>query len=288
MDIKVFYYFQTVYEEQNIHTAAKKLYISPQGLGKIIKALEEEMGAALLTRTKKGVVATESGKIFYEKSKQFTKEIQEMKREIAMMNREKNELRIGFSAGTLKAISLQRIFDYQKLYPEQRIIWGENENEIVLRGIKEDTIDYGFVTSKIEDSLFQQMELIRLPILLLVYEGHPFWKENEVSMDMLQKEDMIVMNEQYHIYYDFMRSCQMHGFLPNICAKTMDGETLYHLCEQKVGLALCPAFPNPSFHHLKAIPFKENYQWKIYGTWKKRTKQRNCLMAFQSFCKDKL
>ena len=32
MDIKVFYYFQTVYEEQNIHTAAKKLYISPQGL----------------------------------------------------------------------------------------------------------------------------------------------------------------------------------------------------------------------------------------------------------------
>ncbi len=34
MDTKAFYYFQAVYEESNIHTAARKLHISPQGLGK--------------------------------------------------------------------------------------------------------------------------------------------------------------------------------------------------------------------------------------------------------------
>ena len=39
MDTKAFYYFQAVYEERNIHTAARKLYISPQGLGKNIKML---------------------------------------------------------------------------------------------------------------------------------------------------------------------------------------------------------------------------------------------------------
>ena len=62
MDTKAFYYFQAVYEERNIHTAARKLYISPQGLGKNIKMLESELNAELFIRTKSGVIPTETGK----------------------------------------------------------------------------------------------------------------------------------------------------------------------------------------------------------------------------------
>lgn len=43
MDTKNLYYFQIVFEEGNIRTAAQKLYISPQGLGKVIKGLEIEL-----------------------------------------------------------------------------------------------------------------------------------------------------------------------------------------------------------------------------------------------------
>lgn len=70
MDTKALYYFQAVYEEGNIHTAAKKRFISPQGLGKIIKGLEAELGGLLFVRTKTGVVPTESGKYLYEKKPQ--------------------------------------------------------------------------------------------------------------------------------------------------------------------------------------------------------------------------
>lgn len=54
LDIKAFYYFQAVYEEGNLHTAAKKMYISPQGLGKIIKVLEDDLETTLFIRTPKG------------------------------------------------------------------------------------------------------------------------------------------------------------------------------------------------------------------------------------------
>lgn len=43
MDTKNLYFFQVVFEEGNIRTAAQKLYISPQGLGKIIKGIEQEL-----------------------------------------------------------------------------------------------------------------------------------------------------------------------------------------------------------------------------------------------------
>ena len=35
MDTKHLEYFRIVYEEKSIHAAAKKLFISPQGLGRI-------------------------------------------------------------------------------------------------------------------------------------------------------------------------------------------------------------------------------------------------------------
>ncbi len=70
--------FQTVYEEHNLQTAANKLFLSPQGLSKIIKGLEDECGSLLFVRTKDGLIPTESGKVFYEKSQKIIKDINEM------------------------------------------------------------------------------------------------------------------------------------------------------------------------------------------------------------------
>lgn len=50
MDTKNLYFFQVVFEEGNIRTAAQKLYISPQGLGKIIKGIEQELDCQLFTQ----------------------------------------------------------------------------------------------------------------------------------------------------------------------------------------------------------------------------------------------
>jgi DNA-binding transcriptional LysR family regulator len=64
MNTRNFKCFQVVYEERNLQVAAGKLFLSPQGLSKIIKNLEEEVATPLFFRSKEGVVPTESGKIF--------------------------------------------------------------------------------------------------------------------------------------------------------------------------------------------------------------------------------
>ena len=54
--------FQAVYEEKSVSRAARRLFITPQGLSKIIRQLEEELQASLFVRTARGMEATESGK----------------------------------------------------------------------------------------------------------------------------------------------------------------------------------------------------------------------------------
>ena len=43
--------FQVVYQERSMNQAAKKLYITSQGLGRIIQNLEKELGVQLFERS---------------------------------------------------------------------------------------------------------------------------------------------------------------------------------------------------------------------------------------------
>ena len=67
MNTKILKCFQTVYEEKNLGRAARRLYITPQGLSKNIRQLEEELGSSLFLRTAQGMEPTE-GDIFSMKS----------------------------------------------------------------------------------------------------------------------------------------------------------------------------------------------------------------------------
>ena len=71
MNIKELEYFKTVCQHKSITKAAHALYMTPQGLSKIIKNIESEMGASLLNRTGTGISLTEAGAYLYAKLPEF-------------------------------------------------------------------------------------------------------------------------------------------------------------------------------------------------------------------------
>ena len=58
MNIKDFNVFITVAREQNLTKASKVLYMTPQGISKIIKNMESECDCELFERTGGGMVPT--------------------------------------------------------------------------------------------------------------------------------------------------------------------------------------------------------------------------------------
>lgn len=60
MNQKQLQYFVTVYQTQNIKTAADRLFVSRQGVSKVIRLLEEELGQPLFVALHQNVWGTNS------------------------------------------------------------------------------------------------------------------------------------------------------------------------------------------------------------------------------------
>lgn len=255
-----------------MHRAAEHLFISAQGLGKIIKNLEHEYNTTFFVRSQNGVIPTDSAKLFYDWSKELVLQDAHIKTEINNFNNGINRLRIGCASGILKAIQLKTILDFANSNKTLHVEWSEYSNEEVINKLLNYDIEYGIVVGLHDYPNLEQVKLCQCNLVLYVYEGHPYYEKEKIPLDMLRDENIIIMNESFHIYNDFIKACKIKGFTPNIKAKTMDGGTLMHLCRQKIGIAISPKFEDEAPAGLKAIAFEEPYHWDIYGTFRKNSK----------------
>jgi DNA-binding transcriptional LysR family regulator len=270
MNTKNFKCFQIVYEEKNITSAANKLFLSPQGLSKIIKALEEECGTALFVRTKEGLIPTESGKIFYEKSKEVTKNLNEMFSQIQAQGSKDKRFKIGFSLGTIRVVNIANLRKVMEAYPEISGSWRERVNAEVRHQVANGDIDFGIVVGIPKDKGLKAVRLCSLEVVLYVYNGHRLWNAEEVSLSDLRDEQIISMNENYHIYHDFVNACHIEDFNPSIIAKVGEGESIYTLVKNKVGIGISPRFLKEDAS-VRAIKIKDAYSWDIYGIYREES-----------------
>ena len=282
--------FEAVYQEKSIRRAARRLYITPQGLGKNIRTLEAELETVLFERTKQGMRPTQSADFLYGRTKKIIQELEELENGVRQLENRKIVLRIGCACGVFNVLPFELILNFMRENPHIRVEWNEYSNEEVKSMLEDSRLEYGFIVGKHEGDDMIQRKLDGREILLLVFEGHPLYEKESVNVEMLREENMILMNEHFHMYHDFASICCAKGFTPNIIAKTSDGAVLYKLCRQKIGLAVIPEFMLEDFRmeHMRAIPFEEHMTWEVFGVYKEDTKNYETIQQFDCFLKQKV
>ncbi|MEU5102387.1 MULTISPECIES: LysR family transcriptional regulator [unclassified Streptomyces] len=99
IDTRLLRYFVAVAEEGNLTRAARRLFVSQPALTKQIKQLEDQLGAALFTRSRSGMALTEPGRALAERAPALLAEWDGILRETkAAAGRAARVLRVGFVA----------------------------------------------------------------------------------------------------------------------------------------------------------------------------------------------
>lgn len=262
-----------------MQVAASKLFLSPQGLSKIIKSLEDECGTALFIRSKEGFVPTESGKLFYEKSKTVTRDLNDMFSAIQALNDKEQRFKVGFAAGTLRAIDIAEVNRFMESNPQVLASWSEYENKQILNRILNDEISFGFLVGKPNDSNLVAKLVKSVGLVVYVYKGHRFWDADQIEISDLNQELIISMNEKYRVYHDVINACHLNGFMPNIIARVGEGESIYRLVKNKIGIGISPKFFEDD-DDIRAIDIKDAYSWDVYGVFREDSTDRDLAKRF--------
>lgn len=285
--------FEAVYQERSINKAAGQLYMSPQGVGKNIQFLESELDTVLFVRTKNGVFPTESAHLVHKKAGQIIKQLEELKYSIAQLNKQNIVLRIGYVCGVFNVLPFKAILKFMEKYPDVQVTWSEYPNVMMHEMLRNSKIEYGFGVGikraeDEQDLVFRR--IVKKSAMLLVYEGHRLYDQPTASIAQLREEKILTLNENFYIYYDLLDVCSACGFIPKIVAETTDSAALYHLCAQKIGLAVIPEYncENFSLQGVRALRLTDDFGLVVHSAYKKENENIEVIRLFDSFLKNYL
>lgn len=263
METKHLKNFEILYESGSIHQAAKKLYITPQGLSKSLQQLEQSLGVKLFDRSRQGVIPTRSAELLYERCRWLLPRFDALEQELALLDTPKKRLRLGAANGVFNLVPFRSITDFRARHEDILLECGEYANQEVKDMLRDGRLECGLIVGGWEEPDILLRRVAACPVCLLVYEGHPLYDCERVTVDQLRGEPLIPMNERFHLYAEFMDACHSRGFTPDILVKTADANLQHRLCRERMGLAIVPGFVKNSFNMtgLRLIPFAEPLEW---------------------------
>lgn len=195
MDTKKYRAYIATIEEQSLTAAAARLNYTQPGMTHIINSLEQELGFALLHRSKTGVVPTEDGKRVHALLKQL---IQIEDQLYATANQIQGvlagSLRIGGYFSVLTKWMPDFIPDFTSQFPqiELQLFEGEYDEQVLM--LKNNQIDIALLSSQAPRG-YSFIPLLLDPAVAIVPEKHPLAEKEEIISDELLNYPIITQHQ---------------------------------------------------------------------------------------------
>ncbi len=288
MNTEALQYFISVYEKKSVSSAAKDLFITPQGLSKTIKQLEMELEAELFFRGPKGMEATEYGELLYARARHICYLMEDIKKEFSIINGNKGVLNVVVTYAITSALPPDLIFGFSKLHPNTQMKLRELPDEYPVGKLFQDEIDIGFLVGH-EDIENCEYELI-LPgeVVILASKKHRLAVKDEISIMELENEGLVLKSTEQGKEHVIVEKCLEFGFMPTVEYEIGNIATAHTLCESNGLIAVSIDYVEKAYpdDRLKLLRLKEKIPQNINLIARKREIQSKAVIQFRNYVKD--
>lgn len=290
MDIRDLKVFQMIAFEKSVTKAAKKLYMTPQGVSKILKNLETEMGSQLFVRDKNGMHLTESGECFLVYANQDIEDYYEMKQEILHIEQRQRKVVDLLSAyGILRLVTPDCINAFEREHPDIEFQYREYPDLPVEQLFEEKEGNVAFSVGDFDEEKYHVVPLETFPIKMLVNEKHPFASRESVTIEDLKDEPLYIESSQFRIYHLVMDKCREAGFKPNIAFQTSGFSLCHKMVKANKGISVTVdfVFDDMQKSGMKLIPFSDGvYEWKACMITRRDEEENEAVQCFRQHIQD--
>ncbi|WP_051938447.1 DNA-binding transcriptional regulator OxyR [Luteibacter sp. 9135] len=242
MNLRDLQYLVALAEHRHFGRAAEASFVSQPTLSTQIRKLEDELGVALVERTPRKVLLTETGGEIARRARGVLSQIDEIKA-IAQRTRdpESGTIRLGIFP-TLGPYLLPHVVPpLRARFPRLELLLREEKTEQVLHMLREGTLDAGILALPVHDDSLHVEFLFEEPFVLAVPSGHPLAGHAPLRMDDLSDQNLLLLEDGHCLRDQALEVCHMAGAGEKTGFRATSLETLRQMVSANVGITLLPA-----------------------------------------------
>ncbi|MCI2047963.1 MAG: LysR family transcriptional regulator [Faecalibacterium sp.] len=259
--------FCKVIETGSFTRAADVLGYSQSAVSQTVQALENELGAALLVRTKGGVRLTADGESFLPYIRAVCgagQALDEKRRE--MQGLENSVIRIGTFTSVSRNLLPPLMQQFKALYPGAHFVLQQGEYTGIARWVQEGAVDFGFVSPEAVSGL-ALAPLYRDEMLAVLPPKHPLAAKSRVTLRELAAEPFILLDEgKMSVVKNAFAGA---GLAPHIEYEVYDDYSILAMVRQGLGISILYRLVLAGFGEGVALrPVAEPLERTVALAWK--------------------
>ncbi|WGS55173.1 LysR substrate-binding domain-containing protein (plasmid) [Paraburkholderia sp. D15] len=196
MDLRQLRYFLAVAQEAHFGRAAERLHIVQPALSMQIRALEDELGGSLLTRTSRRVELTKAGRLFQIEARRALDQAEYAKQAVQRaMRGETGRVRVGYAGNAVLSGKLMGdLRGFHLSYPDAELVVHEMASQAQIEAILGGQLDIGYAPghgATLSAALVAETAGV-WRFVVAMPSGHTLAKRKRISVPLLATEPLIL------------------------------------------------------------------------------------------------
>lgn len=240
MELRQLEYFVAVAEEANFTRAAERVHISQSGISAQIRALESELGAALIDRSSRRATLTVAGKAALEHARAALGAAEAVRQAVDEVT---TLIRGRFHVGMVTACTVPGLFDalsaFHTAHPGVEIALAEDNSDRLIEQVRAGELDLALVgTAAAPPDDLNALSIISEPLTALVPAAHALAGRHTATLSEIATFPIVCMPDGTGIRTVFDRGCSALGIRADIALVASAPDAVADLAARGLGVAV--------------------------------------------------
>lgn len=270
MDTNDLRIFKEVYESGSLAQASGKCFMTPQGVSRIIRKIETELGYDLFVRTQSGMEPTKEADKLYANTNAI---LLLLDPEVA----DKRTLTIVFSIGLLSLLSRDYVKQLRSEFREYHLRILEENDEKGMSMLEFGEADFGIMGGPINASKLDISFFDACPHVAILNEHDPLCAKKKISIHDLNGRTIAMPGHQFNPYQGHMNRFALNGIRVNVI-EVSELQEVHILARKNAAIGISVEFvaEELDFKHTEMRYFEETeMQWNTYYVIRKERASQN-------------
>jgi DNA-binding transcriptional LysR family regulator len=272
MELRALRYFVEVVRQQSFTIAAERMFVTQPTISKMVKALEDEIGAPLLLREGRQMVLTDEGRIVFQRGQEVLAAQARLQAELDDVGTlGSGELAIGIPpmGGSLFTPA---IAEFRRRHPKIELKLFEHGSRAIEAALIAGELELGGVLQPVDPNTFDVLPMTNHLLWIVARRGSRWDDMESVPLADLAREPFVFYNESLALDNVVTEACRKIGFTPAIVGRSSHWDFMAALVHAGVGIALLPApyCKRLDMAHFTCRPVVEpEIPWQMAVGWRK-------------------